>query len=155
MSNNLYKIEELEMDITDGYYQKGLDKNKIDEFILHVQNILPKLKNEELLYLLKNGNLIHKFIDILVYFKPYKINKKEIKINHSYMNELNKLNLFIEMVQDASLNEDEYLYICSRCCVDDVANYLLSNMTNEEIMKLSSESDDWNYKLFLYGNLKA
>ena len=50
--------------------------------------------------------------------------------------------------------EEEYMYICNKCDVDNVASYLLTNMSNEDIMALSWESDDWNYKLFLFENLK-
>ena len=34
------------------------------------------------------------------------------------------------------------MYICSKCDVDNIANYLLDNMTNEDIMSLSNKSDD-------------
>ena len=46
------------------------------------------------------------------------------------------------------------MYICEKTKVDEVADFLLTNMSNEDIMSLSNETDDWNYKLFLYGNLK-
>ena len=47
------------------------------------------------------------------------------------------------------------MFICSKCSVDDTAKYLLKNMSNEDIMELSNETGDWNYKLFLFENLKA
>ena len=65
------------------------------------------------------------------------------------------LNNFISLISDSALDETEYMFICSKCDVDNVASYLLSKMSNDDIMKLSKETDDWNYKLFLYGNLKA
>ena len=46
------------------------------------------------------------------------------------------------------------MFICNKCEVDNVASYLLDKMSNEDIMTLSQESDDWNYKLFLFENLK-
>lgn len=156
MSCNLYKILDLENDLTDFFYQ-GKDKLSIEvqEIVSKMEKLLVKLNNKEILYLLKNGTSIHDVLDIVIYLKKYRINKKEINHDNSYKEELKKLNNFIQMVSDASLNENEYMYICMKCDVDNVANYLLSHMSNEDIMILSQESDDWNYKLFLYGNLKA
>lgn len=156
MSDNLYKVIELDTELADllfdGYAKESTEVNVIiDKF----QKILPKLNNKELLYLLKNGNSIHEFLDVADYLKKYKINKKELKIDNSYSDELKKLNNFIELISDSSIDENEYMYICMKCDVDNVASYLLSKMSNEDIMRLSNETDDWNYKLFLYGNLKA
>ena len=156
MSDNLYKVLDIENDLSEMYYEnKNLNSDEGKILISKLENLLNKLNNMELIYLLKNGTVIHQVIDILIYFKKYKINKKEIKENKSYKEELIKLNKFIESINDSVLNEDEYIYICSKCMVDDVANYLLENMSNEDIMSLCNSSDDWNYKLFLYGNLKA
>ena len=156
MSDNLYKILEIENDLIDLYYDnKKIDTDEEKKIISKLDRLLKKLNNMELIYLLKNGTAIHKAIDILIYFKEYKINKKEIKENNSYKEELTKLNRFIDSISDAVWNENEYMYICSKCKVDDVADYLLKNMSNEDIMSLSNDSSDWNYKLFLYGNLKA
>ena len=156
MSDNLYKVLDLENELSDLYYDnKDLNSEEGKNIISKLEKILNKLNNMELIYLLKNGTIIHQVIDILIYFKEYKINKKELKENHSYKEELTKLNRFIQDINDSSWNEDEYMYICSKCKVDDVADYLLKHMSNEDIMSLSNDSNDWNYKLFLYGNLKA
>ncbi len=156
MSDNLYKVIELENNLTDllldGYSK---DNFEVELIINQFDKILSKLNNKELLYLLKNGNSIHEVVDVANYLKKYKINKKELKLANSYTDELKKLNNFIELISDSSIDENEYMYICTKCDVDNVASYLLSKMSNEDIMKLSSETDDWNYKLFLYGNLKA
>ena len=156
MSDNLYKILELENSLTD-YLLDGCNKDtfEVQIIITKMNKILSKLNNKELLYLFKNGSSIHEVIDISTYLKKYKINKKELKIDNSYSDELKKLNNFIGLISDSSIDENEYMYICTKCDVDNVASYLLSKMSNEDIMKLSEESDDWNYKLFLYGNLKA
>ena len=156
MSDNLYKIFDLENDLTEMYFfNEDLNSEKGQIIISKMNRYLSKLNNQELIYLLQNGTIIHQVIDILSYFKKYKINKKEIKENNSYKEELNKLNTFIESIRDSVINDDEYMYICSKCDVDNIATFLLKNMSNEDIMSLSNSSDDWNYKLFLYGNLKA
>ena len=155
MSDNLYDIIEYENDLYDIVENNKIGSDEEKEIISKIKKILVKLNNNELIYLLNNGTIIHTVVDILLYFKKYKINKKELKENNSYKEELNKLNNFIENVRESTINEDEYLYICSKCDVDNIANYLLDHMSNEDIMSLSNASDDWNYKLFLYGNLKA
>ena len=156
MSDNLYKVLELENDLQDKFLNGfKLSSKDIQDIILNLKTKLKKLNNQELLYLLKNGSVIHNVIDVASYLKKYKINKKELANNNSYKEELKKLNNFIELINESSISESEYVYICNICDVDNVAIYLLSKMTNEDIMKLSNESDDWNYKLFLYGNLKA
>ena len=156
MSNNLYKIIEIDNEITDkllsGYKHKDFE---IQVLVLKLEKLLPKLNNKELLYILRNGNSIHEVIDVAMYLKKYKINKKELKIDNSYSDELKKLNNFVSLIGDSTLDEIEYSFVCNKCDVDSVASYLLSKMTNDDIMKLSNESDDWNYKLFLYGNLKS
>ena len=155
MSDNLYKVFELEEELIDNVYNKD-NKNDLEEkiIIFKIENLLSKLNNKELLYILKEGTYIHEVIDVAKYFKKYHLNKKELRMDNSYKDELKKLNNFIELINYSSINESEYMYICSKCDVDNVAKYLLSNMSNNDIMKLSNESDDWNYKLFLYGNLK-
>ena len=49
----------------------------------------------------------------------------------------------------------EEKYYCYKCDVDGVSEYLLKNMENQDIMELSKETDDWNYKLFLFSKFKA
>ena len=156
MSKELYKILELDNEITELFIQdRKLNDSKIQDIVLNIKRKIIKLNNQEILYLLKNGNGIHEFMDVLDYLKKYKINKKELKENNSYKEELKKLNKFIEIISDSAINDEEYMYICNKCDVDNIANYLLSNMTNSDIMELSNNSDDWNYKLFLFGNLKS
>ena len=156
MSDNLYKVIEIDNEITDRLLSGDkLTEEEIKNVVSILEKNISKLNNKEILYLLKNGNSIHDIIDVTKYLKKYKINKKELKIENSYKDELRKLNNFIELINDSSIDENEYMYICSKCDVDNVANFLLSNMSNDDIMRLSNETDDWNYKLFLYGNLKA
>lgn len=155
MSDNLYKVINLDNELSDLLYDEAKNKLDIENITNKIKHLLLKLNNKELLYLLRNGNGIHEVLDVAFYLKKYKINKKELQTDNSYKDELRKLNNFIELINDSSVNESEYMYICSKCDVDNVASYLLSKMTNEDIMILSNETDDWNYKLFLYGNLKA
>ena len=125
------------------------------EIINKMSSLLKHLNNDELLYVLNNLVCIHQVIDVDAYFKKYKINKKKLKEENSYKEAFQRLSSFVERIQDASLSEYEYQYICKLCDVDNVSDYLLKNMDNNSIMELSKESDDWNYKLFLFSNFKS
>ena len=155
MSENLLKIfnleDKLELLLEDGIDTTNLECEKI---VLTISKLIEKLNNDELIDLLLKANTIHQVIDVTAYFKKYKINKKKIKNENLYKEAFKKLSYFVERVRVASICEEEYTYICSKCDVDNAADYLLTNMSNEDIMALSNESDDWNFKLFLFGNLK-
>lgn len=155
MSENLRKIINLEEKLG-LLLEDGIDTTnvKCESIVFSISNLLKKASNDDLIYLLLNGDYIHTVIDITAYFKKYKINKKKIKEENLYKESFKKLSLFVERIRSASICEEEYMYICSRCDVDNVSSYLLTNMKNEDIMSLSQESDDWNYKLFLFENLK-
>lgn len=155
MSENLKKIILLEDKLAD-FLKDGIDTTNIEceSVVLKISDLLKKVNNNDLVYLLEHGSYIHEVIDVTVYFKKYKINKKRIKTENSYVKEFKKLTYFVEKLREVCVSEEEYLYICNKCLVDDISNYLLTNMQNEDIMELSQETDDWNYKLFLFGNLK-
>ncbi len=156
MSENLVKILKFEDQLAD-LFENGIDttNTKGEEIVLEISKLLKKASNDDLLYLLLNCNYIHKVIDVTTYFKKYKINKKNLASEKNYKETFEKLSLFVERIHEASVCESEYLFICSKCDVDNIASFLLKNMSNEDIMSLSNASDDWNYKLFLFENLKA
>ena len=155
MSENLDKILKLENKLV-SLIEAGFDTTdtKCEKVVLQIARLLDKISNHELLYLLNESDCISQVIDITAYFKKYKLNKKEIKENNTFMEEFKKLSSFVEEIREKSICEEEYLYICYKCDVDNVAAFLLSNMPNEDIMMLANQSDDWNYKLFLFENLK-
>ena len=154
MSENLKKIIILEEKLELFLEENNINNVECENIVLKIKELLKKVSNNDLIYLLENGNGIHEFINVTTYFKKYKINKKQIKADNSYVKEFKKLTYFVEKLREISLCEEEYMYICNKCLVDDISNYLLTNMKNEDIMELSHETDDWNYKLFLFGNLK-
>ena len=156
MSKELISILKLEDKLGDLFEDNvEISDSEAKKISTKLLTLLKKISNDELLYLLDNAVYIHQVVDITNFFKKYKINKKEIQANNTFKDVFRKLNLFVERIRDISLSEEEYMFICNKCLIDDVAKYLLKNMSNEDIMELSNEADDWNYKLFLYENLKS
>ena len=155
MSENLDKILKLENKL-ESLMEDGIDTTdtKCEKVVLQIAKLLDKISNYELLYLLNESDCISQVIDITAYFKKYKLNKKEVKENNSFMEEFKKLSSFVEEIREKAICEEEYLYICYKCDVDNVAAYFLKHMSNSDIMELSNNSTDWDYKLFLFGNLK-
>ena len=101
MSDNLYKVFELENDLTD-LLLDGCNKEtfEVQVIIIKLNKILAKLNNRELLYLLKNGSSIHEVVDIANFLKKYRINKKELQIDNSYSDELKKFANYITSSND-------------------------------------------------------
>lgn len=156
MSENVGKILELEEKLEDILESNILKTDdKCLKIVDEMSKILKRMDNYELLYILEHGVYIHQVLDVDAYFKKYKIDKKKIKEENTYKEEFRKISRFVEKVQEVSLSDAEYQFICKMCLVDDVAEYLLAKMSNDDIMELSKETDDWNYKLFLFANFKA
>ena len=162
MSDNLKRILILEDKLGEYLENNNLDiytvDRKSEEYVKitdEIAKLVDHLNNDELIYLLNNGTLIHDVLDVANYFKKYKVNKKKLKEDNTYKEAFKKLNSFVERICDASLSDEEYRFICYKCDVDGVSEYLLKNMENQDIMELSKETDDWNYKLFLFSKFKA
>ena len=155
MSQDYKKVLELEEEVGDLLENNvKTDDERLINIVEKLKKILKKISNDEILNILSYESPLHFVIQVATYLKKYKINKKELKESKAYKEEFEKLNSFALRVRDIAISEEEYRYICYKCDIDSVAEYLLKNMTNEDIMELSNASDNWDYKLFLYGNLK-
>ena len=155
MSENLEKILKLEEQIGEMLID-DIDTTNVDleKKVLKLRRLLEKIDNNDLLYLFSYSSPLHKVVNLVDYFKKYNIDKKELEENKSYKEEFENLSKFVEKIRYVAINEEEYLYICYKCDVDNAAAYLLEHMSNSDIMELSNNSTDWDYKLFLFGNLK-
>ena len=138
------KLEDLDID----------NEDKRDKILLQISNLLDKIDNMELLDLYSEPYILNGFINLPLYFKKYKLDKKKLKEDNSYKEEFKKVSLLVEEIREKCGNEEEYLFLCYKCDVDNVASYLLKHMSNEDVMELANETDDWSYKLFLFENLK-
>ena len=164
MSDNLKKVLILEDKLGEYLENNNLDiltvDRKSEEYVKitdEIAKLVDHLNNDELIYLLNNGTLIHDVLDVANYFKKYKVNKKKLKEDNTYKEAFKKLNSFVERICDASLSDEELVtaHLSYEGDVDGVSEYLLKNMENQDIMELSKETDDWNYKLFLFSKFKA
>ena len=151
MSSSYKKILKLETELE---YLDIDNEDKRDKILVQISNLLDKIDNMELLDLYSEPYLLNGFINVPLYFKKYKLDKKKLKEDNSYKEEFNKVNLLVEEIREKTNNEQEYLFLCYKCDVDNVASFLLKHMSNEDIMNLANETDDWSYKLFLFENLK-
>ena len=93
MSDNLYKVIELENEVTDlllnGYTKETLE---VELIINKIEKILSKLNNKELLYILKNGSIIHEFITDLCLSSSPEVGLCLSDENYRLMNEIKKYN---------------------------------------------------------------
>lgn len=152
MSDYLMKVMNLEYELEE-FIEENIQFD-LQTIISKIEKLLKKLTNDELIYVLNNAYYLHEYLNVADYFKKYKINKEEIKENNSYLETFKKVINFLERIKEASSCDEEYHYICFKCDIDNISKYLLKKMNNVDIMQLSNESDNWSYKLFLYGNLK-
>ncbi len=153
MSSSYKKILKLETELEDLTFNDE-DTNKRDKILLQISNLLDKIDNMELLDLYSEPYALNAFINVPLFFKKYKLDKKKLKEDNLYKEEFKKVSLLVEDLREKCNNEEEYLFLCYKCDVDNVATYLLKHMSNEDIMELANATDDWSYKLFLFENLK-
>ncbi len=135
----------------DEFVEKFYNMNYIDKALKKVK----KLSGEKVLELLKRSNYLKDFIDLKKFIKKYPLNKSILKRNKDlYLEEyhnLQKTCLIISNITNNYLEFEEYMHLLN---VDSVEDYLLSNMSNEQIYSLSLETNIWDEKLFLFSYLK-
>lgn len=135
----------------DEFVEKFYNMNYIDKALKKVK----KLSGNKVLELLKRSNYIKDFIDLKKFLKPYKINKKYLKENQEmYIEEYKKLRRTCFLISDISSNDCDFEEYMDALDIDNIEEYLLKNMPNEQIYKLSLETGIWDEKLFYFSFLK-
>ncbi len=135
----------------DEFVEKFYNMNYIDKALKKVK----KLSGEKVLELLKRSNYLKDFIDLKKFLKPYKINKKYLKENKEmYIEEYKKLRRTCYLISDISHDNHDFNEYMDVLDVDNIELYLLNNMPNEQIYKLSLETGVWDEKLFYFSFLK-
>ena len=168
-SENVDKILELDEELvaffnkyssgkTPDYFEKELNKQweiHGDEFVKRADDILSKMTNQEIMYTLLGTEMIKMITDVFKHFKPYKIDVDYLKEHPDKAKEYYYENL---MQQDAiaktAMNEHYYNIIMDLNYFEEIEKFVLSQMSNEELMELADSSKDWREKLYYYGFLK-
>ena len=139
-------------DLNDDEFIEKFDKT---DYVNKALKIIKKMSGKNVLELLKRSNYLKDFIDLKKFLKPYKINKKYLKENKDmYIEEYKKLRKTCFMISDISINNYDFNEYMDVLDVDNVELYLLKNMPNDQIYKLSLETGMWDEKLFYFSFLK-
>ena len=89
MSASYEKILKLETKLEDLVINNEEDKR--DKILLQISNLLDKIDNIELLDLYSEPYALNEFINVPLYFKKYKLDKKKLKEDNSYKEEFKKV----------------------------------------------------------------
>ena len=140
------------------YFEKELNKQwgiHGDKFIERADNILSSMSNEELMYTLLGTEMIKLITDVFKHFKPYKINVDYLKKHPEKAKEYYYENLIQQdAIRNTSINEYYYDIIMDLNYFEEIEKFVLSQMSNDELMELADSSKDWREKLYYYGFLK-
>ena len=139
------------------YKEKELNKQwkmHSKEFTEEADRIFSKMNNEQLLLSLLSTEQICHIVDIFSYFKPFMINidfliKNPEHLPEAYYATIANYNNLKEM----SINSDYFEKLKDQNYFNKIEYFILSNMSNEQLMDLATKSNDWLEKLYLYGYL--
>ncbi len=157
--NDLLIIDQEIRDFTRDNYELSeeefnslFDKKK---FIAKAKKILDKLNSRELVEAIKRSEYIWSYINLGYYIKKYPIDKTYLKNNSDkYFDEYKELQKFCIHVSELSNDYNEFDKYANILDIDGAEEYLLKHMPNDQIYKLSQETDDWIQKLFYFSFLK-
>jgi hypothetical protein len=168
MSDELKNIIELDKELTyflDKYssgkendmYEKRLNeewKKQGAYFTEKADSIFKKMSNLDLLLATNLTESIYMIVDIFSYFKPfnidieYMINNPDNLIPYYYHILDNEIAL-----NNLAINDYYFNKIFEKNKFEDLEQFILSKMSNEELLKLANSSNSWFTKLYYYGFL--
>lgn len=131
--------------------------NKFEEknYINKALKLLEKLSSKNILELIKRSKYLNSFIDLKKFMKKYPINKTYLLHNKDqYIEEYKKLHKTCFYLSDISLDYNEFREYMNVLDVDNVEEYLLKHMPNDQIYKLALETGEWDEKLYLFSYFK-
>ena len=132
-----------------------MNKFEKENYVSKALKIINKLSSKNVLEVLKRSRYLGDFIDLKRFLKPYKINKKYLKENKEmYIEEYKRLRNTCYLISSIVRNNNEFNEYMDVLNVDNVEEYLLHNMPNEQIYALASETGVWDEKLFYFSFLK-
>lgn len=162
MDDKLNKLLLLDQEIGDFLYEnENLNDNEIalkfeeKKFVDRAIKILKKLSNNNVIELLKRARYLTNFIDLKKFIKKYPLNKSKLKKNKElFIEEYKKLQKTCFFLSDIAIDYKEFREYMDVLDIDNVEKYLLENMPNDQIYKLSLETGIWDEKLFYFSFLK-
>ena len=162
MNKDVNDLLMIDQEIADFFYENNdlSDdelNNKFSEkkYVEKALKKISKLSNKNVLEVLKRSQYLSKFIDIKKFIKKYPLNKSYLKKNSDlYLEEYMNLKKTCLYLSDISINLKEFREYMDILDVDSVEFYLLKNMSNMQIYKLSNETGDWLQKLYYFSFLK-
>jgi len=124
-------------------------------YIDKAEKILNKLNRKDLIEAIKRCEYIWSYIDVSNYMYKYPIDKKYLKENEDqYIVEYKSLQKFCEHVSTLANNYQEFSFYAEKLDIDNVEDYLLKHMPNDQLYKLSCGTKDWLQKLFYFSYFK-
>ena len=168
-SKNVDDILDLDKELTDfldkyssgkkpDYFERELNRQwKIHgkEFEERADKIFSSMSNQELMVSLLGIDHIKDIVNIFDYFKPYVIDIDYLKEHPEKAKEYYLDNLLQQdAIEKYALNEYYYKKIMNLNYFDEIEKFLLSQMSNEDLMELANSSKDWYDKLYYYEFLK-
>lgn len=162
MNKDLNDLLMIDQEIGDFLYENNqiddLEFNNLFEekkFVDRALKMLRKLSSKNIIEVVRRSRYLNSFIDLKKYIKKYPINKKYLKNNQNeYINEYHKLRNICMHLSDIVESFDEYYDYMDLLDVDNVEVYLLTEMPNDQIYTLASETEDWSLKLYYFSYFK-
>lgn len=162
MDKNLNDLLIIDQEIGDFLYENdNLSDDELNSkfekkgFINKALKIIAKLSSKNVIELLKRSRYLNNFIDIKKFIKRYPLNKTYLKQNKNmYIEEYQKLRKTCLYFSEIAVNYNEFQEYMNVLDIDNIECYLLENMPNDQIYKLSCDTGDWEQKLFYFSFLK-
>lgn len=118
--------------------------------------LLSTMNNNDIIESFKRSEYLYRYIDYSRFFKKIRLDKKKLKEENSYLEEYKKLEDLLDLL---ILKSKESIFstheLMDSLDFDSAIDYLLTEMSNDDIMELACESTDWEDKLFFYAYLKV
>ena len=118
--------------------------------------LLSTMNNNDVIESFKRSEFLFKYIDYSRFFKKIRLDKKRIKEENSYLEEYKRitdlLDILIIKCHESICDSNQILDLLG---FDNILDYLLTEMSNDDIMELATSSTDWEDKLYYYAYLKV
>lgn len=162
MDKNLNNLLMIDQEIGEFFYENNdLSDSELSsefekkDYVNRSIKLIKKLSSKNVIELIKRSRYLNSFIDLKKFVKKYPLNKKYLKTNKSeYIEEYRKLQKICFYLSDIAKDYREFHEYMQVLDADNVEDYLLKNMPNEQIYTLASETGLWEEKLYFFSYFK-